>query len=78
MATTEQLTAWLAEAETAYHRLMTGRREVKLSYNGETVDYTQADVSKLAEYIRSLKSQLRDTSPSPGQRRPARARRARF
>lgn len=62
MTDTATLQARLAEAEAAYHALVTGRREVSVSYTqGETtrsVTYTQADLARLAGYIMDLKRQL--------------------
>ena len=47
----------LAEAEEAYHQLMTGRSVVSVrDQNGETVQYTAINASKLDDYI----AQLRD------------------
>lgn len=49
----------LADAEAAYHKLMTGRSaRVFVDSNGERVEYTAASADKLANYIRSLKQQL--------------------
>lgn len=45
----------LAEAESAYHALMTGQTAVSFTdQNGERVDYRPADAPKLAAYIQSL------------------------
>lgn len=57
----------LAEAETAYHRLMTGTsvQEV-VDQNGERVRYTPVNVTRLAVYIAELKRQtsgVNDTGP---------------
>ncbi|TPN16233.1 phage tail protein [Mesorhizobium sp. B2-1-3] len=52
------LTARLASAETALHSLMVGQSAVSLSYDGESVTYSQADEAKLRRYIGELKSQL--------------------
>jgi hypothetical protein len=59
MATTDQLTAWLAEAEQALHELNIGRRAVSISSSsGKSVSFTAADVGKLQTYIDSLRRQL--------------------
>lgn len=57
--TTAELEARLAEAESAYHRLLIGTSAVEFrDQNGELVRYTPASASRLAAYIQSLKSQL--------------------
>lgn len=71
MATTEQLTEWLSEAEAALHALVTGAQEVRIRYKDKEVQYTQASIAQLRGYISDLKAQL-------GQGRPARARRIVF
>lgn len=49
----------LADAETAYHNLVTGKSaRVIVDQNGERVEYTQANSSRLASYIEDLKRQL--------------------
>ena len=49
----------LTEAETAYHKLLTGRSAVEFrDRNGETVRYSAANRGALAAYIESLKAQL--------------------
>lgn len=49
----------LAEAEAAYHALMTGQSVAELrDSNGELVRYTPASASRLLVYINSLKQQL--------------------
>jgi len=49
------------EAEAAYHRLMTGQQVVKFTdSNGQNVEYTAINASKLAGYIADLKRQLAD------------------
>lgn len=67
MATTEQLTIWLSEAEVALHKLQTGRsvRVVVDGNNSERVEYTTASISKLQAYIADLKRQLGMTTPGP-------------
>ncbi len=59
MATTDQLTAWLALAEQAEFDLVTGGRAVTVSSgSGRSVTYAQADLGKLQAYIASLRRQL--------------------
>ena len=49
----------LAEAEAAYHQLMTGRAVVEChDQNGESVKYATANAFRLAAYIQELKNQL--------------------
>jgi hypothetical protein len=59
MATTDQLTAWLADAEAKYHSLATGGSvKVFVDQNGERIEYTAANKATLAAYINELKRQL--------------------
>jgi len=53
-----QLEARLAEAEQALHELTIGGRAVSISSGGKTVSYTAGDLSRLDQYIASLKRQL--------------------
>lgn len=56
MAVTQTL---LDEAESAYHKLMTGSAAVKFrDSNGEEVTYTPANKNALSNYIQDLKRQL--------------------
>jgi hypothetical protein len=56
MATTADL---LADAQAAYHRLMTGESVVRVrDQNGEQVMYDSINANKLAAYILSLQMQL--------------------
>lgn len=49
----------LAAAEAAYHDLMTGRAvRVFQDQNGERVEYTVANASRLLIYINDLKRQI--------------------
>ncbi|MGA1831685.1 gpW family head-tail joining protein [Rhizobium wenxiniae] len=66
MASTAQLQAYLIEAEEAYRELLLGKAvaEVRDS-NGESVRYTQANVSRLRSYIAELKAQLAGKTTSP-------------
>lgn len=56
---TATLTANLADAETAYHNLLTGKMAlVVVDQNGERVEYNRASVARLGAYIEDLKRQL--------------------
>lgn len=48
----------LAEAEAAYHALMTGSMAVSVTKDGRRVDFSRADADKLRNYIDNLKAQL--------------------
>jgi hypothetical protein len=52
------LQQWLTDAQTAYSQLVTGGRPVTVSYDGKSVSYTAADVTKLESWIVSLQKQL--------------------
>ena len=53
------LTTALAEAEKAYHLLMTGRSAAEVrDHNGELIRFTQVNATQLKKYILDLKSQL--------------------
>jgi hypothetical protein len=59
------LTARLAEAEEAYHTIMTGGGvKVVVDQNGERVEYQQANSQRLSSYIQELKRQLGAGSPA--------------
>ncbi len=56
----------LAEAESSYHDLMTGKAVVEVTdQNGEKVVFNRASASKLAQYIHSLKLQLNAGNRGP-------------
>lgn len=57
-ATTEQLLTRLDEAEQAMHDLLTGVKEVSLSYNGRNVSYSQTNINDLRMYIADLQRTL--------------------
>lgn len=58
MATID-LTVALQEAETAYHRLVTGQSAVEFrDSNGESIRYSAISANQLKGYILSLKMQL--------------------
>lgn len=55
----EILKTRLAEAETAYHKLMIGEKEVSVSVgNFGSTTYNQANITQLETYISNLKSQI--------------------
>lgn len=58
MATKTQLETWLAEAEAAKHKIITGSQAVNINYNGRSVQYSQSNMADLNAYIRDLKTQL--------------------
>lgn len=61
MVDTVTLQARLEEAETALHQLMVGAKSVRVSYDGQSVEYVLADTGRLRAYIAELKSQLGQT-----------------
>lgn len=49
----------LAQAETAYHNIQTGKMaKVLVDQNGERIEYQSANLTKLMLYIDQLKAQL--------------------
>ena len=61
----------LAEAEAAYHALMTGTQpKVVVDQNGERVEYAMANANRLYLYIQSLKAQITPVSASAAPNRP--------
>jgi len=60
------LTEKLAEAEMQYHRLMTGQSaRVVVDQNGERVEFTAINATRLAAYIQDLKRQLGSSAAGP-------------
>lgn len=60
------LEALLTEAQQAYHNLMVGgSARVVVDQNGQRVEFTAINASKLASYILSLQSQLGVCNGSP-------------
>jgi hypothetical protein len=50
---------WLAEAEVALHRLLTGTAEQTVTFgSGKSVTYTAASIDKLRAYIEDLRNQV--------------------
>ena len=62
----------LAEAEKAYHALLTGTQAVTIEKDGRKVEFNRINISRLRAYIAELKA---DLNPSLSmRRRPAGAR----
>ena len=55
---TAVIQARLTDAETALHNLVLGKGRVTVSYDGESVTFTQANIAELRKYIAELKAQL--------------------
>lgn len=70
MATTEELTALLIEAEGAYHELVLGvAPKVIVHQNGQRVEYNATSLPRLKAYIQELKVSLGvPASPRPPMR----------
>lgn len=47
----------IAEAESALHDLNIGKRVAKVSRNGKSIEFTQANRSDLERYINQMKSE---------------------
>lgn len=47
-----------AEADLAYHRIMTNQSVVSLSYDGKSATYSRANIGELKAYMADLKSQI--------------------
>ena len=61
---------WMAEAELALHQLLTGQREVKLTFGtAKGVEYNQTNISELRAYIATLTEQVRECDGQPSGRR---------
>ena len=61
----------LAEAKAAYHALMTGQSVAEArDSDGQTVRYTQANVTRLKVYIAELEALLSSKPPITGPLRP--------
>jgi hypothetical protein len=61
----------LSEAETAYHRLMTGSLEESVGKGDAQVRYTRADAPTLVSYISQLRSDIAAAGGISGSRRRA-------
>lgn len=55
MATTEELTARLAEAELAYHQISLGGGVKRIQHEGRLIEYNQSNIKVLARYIADLR-----------------------
>lgn len=56
----------LAEAEAAYHSLVTGTQpKVVVDQNGERVEYTAASATRLYLYIQQLKREITPVTAAP-------------
>lgn len=64
MTTLATLQSRLAEAETALHELLTGRRTVSVDYDGRKVQFTMTKVDDLRSYIADLKTQIAALDPA--------------
>lgn len=54
-----QKKVYLAQAELALHKLLTGTKEESVTFgSGKSVKYTQANLSELRRYINELKDQI--------------------
>ena len=59
-----QLRTQLAEAESAYHRLMLGEQVVRVQdQSGESITYNNANASRLKAYIETLRLQISTAAP---------------
>lgn len=66
MATLQQLTERLERAELAYDALMVGESaRVVVDSNGERVEYTSANATRLEAYIEKLKWQIANFGKPP-------------
>lgn len=72
MPTLPSVTERLNEAKNALHLLLIGQQEVEVrDSNGESVRFSQANVSRLKSYIADLESELAGLNPVRA-RRPLR------
>lgn len=58
MADITTLQTRLTEAESAYHKLLTGSKEEEIEHGDMRMRYTRAQVGELANYIANLKVQI--------------------
>lgn len=54
----ETLSAWLSEAQIAYHALSTGTQTVSVASGEDRVSFTAADPGKLKSYISELQTAI--------------------
>lgn len=70
MADLATLQSRLADAETAYHKLVTGTKTVEIQHGEMRQKYTETTMANLRAYIEDLKSQIEALGGSDvGQRR---------
>lgn len=66
------LQAKLAEAETAYHKLLLGGSTASVSFGpSKSVSYTQANIAELRRYINDLNERIGVLTGCPKHRRRA-------
>ncbi len=59
MADLVTLQGWLAEAETARHKLLTGSLRASVTYNGQNVvSFARTEIGALDSYIAALRAQI--------------------
>lgn len=67
------LASQLSQAESAYHKLMTGTSaRVVVDQNGERVEFTAANRAALYGYILALRAQIEGGLSAPTPRAPVR------
>lgn len=59
------LQAWLSEAETARHKLLSGSLRQRVSYNGQDVTFAATDIGKLNAYISDLQARIAALNGDP-------------
>lgn len=70
MTDTATLQVRLVEAETARHKIATGKGVQTITYrDGGSVTYSRATLSDLDSYIASLKSEIAGATADPASRR---------
>lgn len=65
------LRTWLAEAQTAYHELITGTLVVSVSLGDQRLSFNQAQAPALAAHIRSIQTAIAIASGTASAARPA-------
>jgi len=57
----EQIALWLSEAREAKHKLVTGQKEVTISYQGRAITFNQTAVTleQLDRHIADLEAKLK-------------------
>jgi len=54
----QQYALWLAEANLALHRLLTGTKVEALTHADKSMRYTSADLNALRSYVRDLQNKV--------------------